>query len=120
MKKGNSEDGLVYHAGFPNAGEDRHGVSLNLDALVVKHRSSTYFWRLAAAIPELHWPAETIVVVDRALPARVGRVVVAIIEEEFTLCRVAKRGLMMLDASLVGGDAALWGVVTYVVQPVAE
>ncbi len=116
MKKGTIEDGLVYHAGFPNAGEDQHGRALSIDALVVKHRASTYFWRLESDVPELHWQSGTIVVVDRALPVKEGRIIVAIVDEVFVICRYRKEGFQLLDGSRVSDDTRLWGVVTYVVQ----
>lgn len=119
MKKGTLQDGLVYHAGFPNAGEDQHGVTLSLDKLVVKHRASTYFWRLQTSIAEVHWPAGTIVVVDRAEPVREGRIVVAIVNEAFVLARYRKDGFHTLTGNNLGDQARLWGVVTYVVQDVA-
>ncbi len=120
MKKGLVDEGLVYHAGFPNAGEDQHGVSLSLDQLVVKHRASTYFWRLEADIPELHWSAGTIVVVDRARTPRDGSIVVAIVDEAFTLCRMRSRSFVLLDGAVASDDASLWGTVTYVVQEVGH
>ncbi len=119
MKKGAIEQGLVYHAGFPNAGEDQHGISLSLDKLVVKHRASTYFWHLDSEVPELHWPAGSILAVDRAVPPSEGRIVVAIIEDGFVLCRLRKNNLMMLDGSGAPSTSQVWGVVTYVVQEAA-
>ncbi|MGB3023666.1 MAG: S24 family peptidase [Candidatus Saccharimonadales bacterium] len=118
MKKGSVEDGLVYHAGFPNAGEDQHGVSLSLDALVVKHRASTYFWRLESEVAELRWPAGTIIVVDRALPLREGRMVVAIVDEAFVIARYRKTGLYDLLGSRLDDNSSVWGVITYVVSAV--
>lgn len=118
VKKGLPEDGLVYHAGFPNAGEDQHGTGLSLDGLVIKHRASTYFWRLETAVLELHWAAGSIVVVDRALPARDGRIVVAIVDEGFALCRMRKNGLFLLDGTRAAPESQLWGVVSHVVQEV--
>lgn len=118
MKKGSVDDGLVYHAGFPNAAEDQYSRSLSLDKLVVKHRASTFFWRLESAVEELHWSAGTIVVVDRALPAGEGRVVVAIVDESFTLCRIRKDAFYLLSGDKTPADTRLWGAVTYVLQPV--
>lgn len=118
MKKGTVEDGLVYHAGFPNAGEDQHGQALNIDKLVVKHRASTYYWRLESAVKELYWQAGAIVVVDRALPPRDGRLVVAIVEEKFVLCRIRRNAFYLLDGSVTPSDSRLWGIVTYVIQEV--
>lgn len=34
------------HAGFPNPAADRTGAPLSLDKLLVKHPSSTYFFRI--------------------------------------------------------------------------
>lgn len=118
MKKGSIDQGLVYHAGFPNAGEDQHGVSLSLDKLVVKHRASTYFWRLESEVPELHWPAGTIASVDRAVSPASSRIVVATIEGVFVLCRVRRDGLYLLDGTKAAADSTVWGVVTYAIQEV--
>ncbi len=118
MNKGSVTDGLVYHAGFPNAGEDRRDRSLSLDALVVKRRASTYFWRLESEVRELHWLAGTIVVVDRALSPREGRVVVVTVDEAFMLGRYHKNGFRDLDGQSFDGNVSLWGVVTYVLQQV--
>lgn len=121
MKKGSVGDGLVYHAGFPNAAEDQRIAALSLDSLVVQHRASTFFWRLEETISELHWLAGTIVVVDRALAPRHGDMVVAVIDEEFVVRSYQLRGtaprLMRPDGSVEdGATIALWGVITYVVQ----
>ena len=86
--------------------------------LIVKHRLSTYFWRLESEVVELHWAAGSIVTVDRALPPREGRIVVAVVQEGFVLCRYRKNGLHLLDGTSAGENAALWGVVTYIVQEV--
>ena len=67
MKKGSSADGLVFHAGFPNAGEDQAEQRLSLDAVVFRHRLSTYLWQLEEDMPELGWRAGSTVVVNRAL-----------------------------------------------------
>ncbi|MGB3008983.1 MAG: hypothetical protein WBB33_01340 [Candidatus Saccharimonadales bacterium] len=120
MKKGTTTDGLVYHAGFPNAGEDQHGISLSLDKLIIKRHASTYFWRLESEVPHLHWPLGTIVVVDRSLLPTDGRIVVAIVEESFILCRWRKKALYLLEGNPVETEAIVWGVVTYVVQEVVQ
>lgn len=118
MKKGTVEGGLVYHAGFPNAGEDQQGISLSIDALVVRHRASTYFWRLESEVPELHWSAGTIAVVDRAAPPRVGSIVVAIADEAYLLARYRSSGLYDLSGDRLPTESQLWGVVTYIVSAV--
>lgn len=113
----NDDNEVLYHAGFPNAGEDLRAGSLSLDALIVRRRASTFFWRLESAIPELMWPAGTLVVVDRSLPPGEGKIVVAVIDEAFTLCRYRKDGFRLLDGTKVL-EGQLWGSVTYAVQEV--
>lgn len=118
MSKGSYEDGVVFHAGFPNAAEDGALGSLSLDALVVRHRASTFFWRLETDVPELLWSAGSIVVVDRALHPSEGKCVVAVIHDEFLLCRVKDKRFARLDGTPLDAEGTVWGVVTYVVSKV--
>lgn len=115
MIKGSIGDGIVFHAGFPNAAEDAKFGSLSLDDLVIRHRESTFFWRLAMGIEEMHWSKDSILVVDRALDSIVGSLVVAV-TDEFIICRVTKNGLRTLGGEVINGE--VWGVVTYCIQPV--
>ena len=116
MTKGLVQDGVVFHAGFPNAAEDESFGSLSLDELVVKHRASTFFWRLDVDIPELLWPKDSVVVVDRSLTPKKGGLAVAVVDDEFLLARFFPDGFRRLDGEKI--DATLWGVVTYVLQKV--
>jgi DNA polymerase V len=118
MKKGSTEDGIVYHAGFPNAAEDQRYGLLNLDQMIVRHRMSTFFWRLdAAGIPELGWRGNSLVVVDRALKPRVNDLVVAVIDEDFVVRKFHDNKLSRPDGSVETSEqVAIWGVITHVVQ----
>jgi hypothetical protein len=118
MTKGTVEDGVVYHAGFPNAGEDQRLGGLSLDRLVVQHRASTYFWRLETLVPELHWPAGSIISVDRALVPKQGSVIVVVEDDAFLLARQQRGRFVRLDGTSMDGEVTLWGVVTYCVQKV--
>lgn len=110
MTKGSIDEGVVYHAGFPNAAEDQSGGGLSLDALVVRRRASTFFWRLEAALPEFGWTAGTLLVVDRALTPRSGDVTIVVADGAFELMRHRSKGLTT--------EYSLWGVVTYAVEQV--
>jgi SOS-response transcriptional repressor LexA len=113
----NDDNEVLYHAGFPNAGEDLRAGGLNLDSLIVRRRASTFFWKLASDVPELQWPTGTLVVVDRSQPAHHDGLVVAIIDEDFVLCRYRKDGFRLLNGEKVTAGQ-LWGKVTYaVVEP---
>lgn len=118
MKKGSVNDGLVYHAGFPNAGEDQRFDSLSLDQLVFKRRASTYLWRLdSRGLPELGWRPNAIVVCDRALQPRQQDVVVVVADNEFMVRRWQAGRPMPIDGrSEDAQEIAFWGVVTHVLM----
>lgn len=118
MKKGDVSGGVVYHAGFPNAGEDRQGLALSLDALAIRHRVSTFLWRLPAdGVPELGWQGGSVVVVDRALSPRQNDLLVALIDEDFVLRRFRDKQLYRPNGDRETAEqASIWGIVTHVLQ----
>lgn len=118
MRKGDVTSGVVYHAGFPNAGEDRQGLALSLDGLAIRHRVSTYLWRLPVeGIPELGWQGESVVVVDRALNPRENDLLVALVEEDFVVRRFRDKQLYRPDGERETAEqVSVWGVVTHVLQ----
>lgn len=116
MDKGSFEDGVVFHAGFPNAAEDQKFGSLNLDSLLIRHRPSTYFWAIDNDVPELQWSKGDIAVVDRALNLGEGKIGVVTLENDFVLARLHNKRLERLDGSALEGEVNLWGVVTYVIH----
>ena len=118
MRKGDITSGVVYHAGFPNAGEDRQGLALSLDALAIRHRVSTFLWRLPSdGVPELGWQGDSVVVVDRALNPRENDLLVALIDEDFVVRRFRGKNLYRPDGEKERAEqASIWGVVTHVLQ----
>ena len=115
MKKGTTSDGVVFHAGFPNAGEDQASRTMSLDAMVFRHRASTFLWKLEEAIPELGWQAGSIVVVDRALEPRQNDLVVAVIEDSFVVRKLHQQRLYDAEGVLDEAETvAIWGVITHV------
>jgi len=118
MKKGTTQDGVVYHAGFPNAGEDQRFDALSLDQMAIKHRASTYLWRLdSTGVPELGWQPGSVVVVDRALTPRLNDLVVAVVDEDFAVRKYHPNKLSRPDGSDETSDQlAIWGVITHVMM----
>tara|TARA_B100002049_G_scaffold196443_1_gene154062 strand:+ start:612 stop:977 length:366 start_codon:yes stop_codon:yes gene_type:complete len=117
MKKGDRRDGLVFHAGFPNAGEDQARATMSLDARVVRNRASTYFWELDDDIPELGWMRGSIVVVDKALVPKNNDLLVAVVQEEFSVRQLRDRLLWSLDGKKETTEQiAVWGVITHVLN----
>lgn len=118
MTKGAISDGVVYHAGFPNAGEDQHLAGLSLDKLIIQHRASTFFWRLEEDIAEMGWHTDALLVVDRALPLRKNGIAVVIVDEAFMICRVKNGTFMTIANKPLKGEVRFWGMVTYAIQEV--
>jgi DNA polymerase V len=117
MKKGSVSNGLVFHAGFPNAGEDQNGQYLSLDKSVFRHRLSTFLWKLDADILEMKWSRGSVVVVDRALAPRQGDFVVAVVEEDFVVRRYHQKCLYDFHGELETSEqVSVWGVITHVLQ----
>lgn len=114
MKKGDVSSGLVFHAGFPNAGEDRHGQNMSLDARVFRRHVSTFLWELEEGIPELGWQTGSVIVVDRALEPRQNDLVVAVVEESFVVRKLHQGQLYDARGVLETTEAVVvWGVITH-------
>jgi len=114
-------------AGFPNPAEEAGGFALDLNDYLVKHPVSTYYLRVEGdSMTGAGITSGDIVVVDKSLEARSGDIVVAAVDGDFTLKRLKKSGgQAWLVAEHPGyapialheaTDAALWGVVTFVVH----
>ena len=114
-------------AGFPNPAEEAGGFALDLNQYLVKRPVSTYYLRVEGdSMTGAGITSGDIVDVDKALEARSGDIVVAAVDGDFTLKYLKKQGS---KAWLVAAnpayspialheatDAALWGVVTYVIH----
>lgn len=117
------------HAGFPNPAEDARGTALDLNELVVRHPVSTFYLRVEGdSMVDAGITAGDIVVVDKSLQARSGDIVVATVDGEFTLKHLkldGSRGWLMPAnpryqpiALHEQAEAAVWGVVTYIIHKV--
>lgn len=115
--RGDSE--VVYHAGFPNPSEESSITGLSLDALVIVHPASTYFWQLSLDVATaLGKKAGTRLVVDRALMPKKGDMVVAIVDEAFVVRYFDEKALRKPSGEPeLAENVAVWGVVTYALEP---
>lgn len=121
-----SVEALV-QAGFPSPADDYLESPLNLHELVVKNPAATFFVRVAGdSMLGARIEPDDILVVDRSLTPASGRIVVAIVNGEFTVKRLKiEGGVMRLQAENPlypdieipeGSDFQVWGIVTYVVH----
>lgn len=114
-------------AGFPSPAENYIENSLDLNDLMIKHPASTFFVRVQGdSMNEAGISSGDILVVDKALEASSGRIIVAIINGEFTVKRlmIHARGVFLEPANpkyrtiaiSEEMDFQVWGVVTYVIH----
>lgn len=114
-------------AGFPSPADDYVADTLDLNEHLIRHREATFFVRarghsmVGAGIHD-----NDLLVVDRALTARHGSIVIAVVDGEFTVKRLEKRGARVRlraehpDYAPIdfqdGQELHVWGVVTQVIH----
>lgn len=125
-------DGGV-RAGFPSPAQDYMSESIDLNRLIVRHKESTFYARVAGeSMRDAGIFDGDIVVIDKGLEARDGDYIVAYIDGEFTLKRYkldARRHCAWLmpanDAFkpiqvTEANDFMIWGVVTYSIKKLSR
>lgn len=116
-------------AGFPSPADDFIDDRLDLNALLVKHPAATHFVQVEGdSMIEAGIHSGDILIVDRALEPADKKVVIAIVDGELTVKRVAlQRGKLFLmpeNAAFAPievreeADFKIWGVVTFVIHSV--
>ncbi len=114
-------------AGFPSPADDYLEDTLDLNAHLIHHKEATFFVKaqgdsmIGASIQQ-----GDILIVDKSLTAKSGKIVIAVVDGEFTVKRLHKyKGNITLKAEnpdfkdiKIGGDDELiiWGVVTSVIH----
>jgi DNA polymerase V len=111
------------------AGES--GVTrLDLNDVLVRHPQAAFLMRISGdSMREAGVQDGDLALVDRALSAAHGQVVIAILDDEFVCRRLHRRGgdvrLCSADAACPdwvpgeGEELQIWGVVTHVIRPLA-
>lgn len=103
---------------------------LDLNEILVRHPQATFLMRIAGdSMREAGVCDGDLALVDRAVSAAHGQVVIAIVNDEFICRRLVRRGTELRLRSdgdalsdWVPGDAEelqIWGVVTHVIRPLA-
>jgi SOS-response transcriptional repressor LexA len=99
--------GVANHAGFPNPATDTNIIALDMASLLVKHPSSTFFMQLSGNAWESSGVYDgDVAIVDRALEAKPGDLVIWWDGEEFAVSHFSK---------LPQGKQA-WGVITSIIH----
>ena len=114
-------------AGFPSPAEDHLEQRLDLNTLVIDNPSATFFVRVAGeSMKGIGITDGDILVVDRSIENWENRIVVAVIDSEFTIKRFTKRdGTVVLEAEnpdyppikiTEEMDFSVWGVVCWTLK----
>ncbi|MCH9610614.1 MAG: Protein UmuD [Chlamydiales bacterium] len=114
-------------AGFPSSADDFEQRPLDLHELLVEHPAATFFVRVDGdSMIDAKIESGDILIVDRALTPKSGKVVVALVDGAFTVKQLVQRegGTFLYAANPrfapieVTDDEhfLVWGVVTYVIH----
>lgn len=116
-------------AGFPSPADDYIENALDLNEHLIKHPAATFFVRVTGdSMTGAGINSGDILIVDRAVKPGNGSIIVAVINGEFTIKRLAKRasGVYLLPENpdyepvmITGGsEFEVWGVVVYAIHSV--
>jgi DNA polymerase V len=114
-------------AGFPSVADDESGEGLNLNSYLIPHPAATFFIRVVGdSMQGAGIFSGDLLIVDRSLEAVDGKIIVAVLNSEFTVKRLLKReGRLILQAENPAypsipihkeSEFQVWGVVTYVIH----
>ncbi len=115
-------------AGFPSPADDHIEQRLDLNQYMIQHDAATYFVRVKGdSMLEAGIRDNDVLVVDRSVPARVGCIVVAVVNGELTVktlsrTRAGQPLLVPANANYAaleikeGMSFEVWGVVTGLVR----
>lgn len=80
-------------AGFPNPADDYKNSPLDLNEKFIKHSSSSFFVKVKGdSMTNAGILPGDFLLVDRSLDAVSGKIIIAVIEGEFTVKRLLKKG----------------------------
>ncbi len=113
--------------GFGAAADDYAERGIDLNEQLVKNKPATFFMRVNSdAMADAGVHAGDVVIVDRSLEAKNGKIIIAVVDGELLIRKleinggiqrlVAAKKLAALTVS--EGNLKVWGVVTYVIHNV--
>lgn len=115
-------------AGFPSPADDEMADKLDLNELLIKRPTATFFLRVAgSSMIKAGIHHNDILIVDRSIEPTSGKIVIAAVNGELTVKRLYQNGktLQLLPENdafppidiIEGVELHIWGVVTNVIHP---
>ena len=116
-------------AGFPSPAEDFMDLDLNLQEYLVQHPSATFCVRVTGdSMQNAGICSGDVMVVDRALEPQNNTIVLAILDGEFTVKRIQKKGQELYlkpenskfkpNQITEEKNFQVWGVVTHIIHKI--
>ena len=116
-------------AGFPSPAEDFKEVRISLDKELVKNEEATFYARVRGnSMVDANIEDGDLLVIDRSIESRNGKVAVCMIDGEFTIKRlkIEKECVYLMPENKSykpikveeGNELIIWGIVTYVIKKV--
>lgn len=116
-------------AGFPSPADDYLEAVLDLNDLLIKNPSATFYGTVKGnSMQDAGVEDGDLLVIDKAVPYRPNALAICYLDGEFTLKRLRKEGeyLYLMPANpryqpirvREGSDFAVWGIVTYIIKKV--
>jgi len=114
-------------AGFPSPADDHLEDRLDLNTHLIQHKESTFFVKAQGeSMVDAGIHQGDILIVDKSLTPKSGKIVIAVVDGEFTVKRLHKyKGIITLkaenpefeDIKIEGTtELIIWGVVTSVIH----
>jgi DNA polymerase V len=114
-------------AGFPSPAEDYLDKKLDLNEYLIKRPSSTFFIRVSGnSMTGAGIHDGDLLIVDRSVTAEDNKVVIGVVNGEFTVKRIRKKGQKIFlqpenpqfkELEIIPGmDFSIWGVVIYTIH----
>ena len=116
-------------AGFPSPAEDFKEMRISLDAALVKNEDATFYARVRGnSMIDANIEDGDLLVIDRSIESRNGKIAVCMIDGEFTIKRlkVEKECVYLMPENknykpikvTKENELIVWGIVTYVIKKV--
>ncbi|WP_291801507.1 LexA family transcriptional regulator [Lutibacter sp.] len=116
-------------AGFPSPAEDFKEVRISLDKELIKNEDATFYARVRGnSMIDANIEDGDLLVIDRSIENRNGKIAVCMIDGEFTIKRlkVEKECVYLMPENkkykpikvTEDNELIIWGIVTYVIKEV--
>lgn len=119
-------DGGIF-AGFPSPAQDYMDMALDLNEVLIKHPSATFFGRVKGnSLQDAGVDEGDILIIDKSIEPSDGDMAVCFVDGDFTLKFIQhdEKGILLIPANKAyepirvteDNDFLVWGIVTYTIK----